>query len=219
MGIKENVKSLLDELPDGVLLVAATKSRSPEEILKAVDAGLQVIGENYAQDAEKKADVIGDRVKYHFIGHLQRNKVKKIVEFIDMIETVDSLRIAEEIDKRCALLNKVMPILVEINSGREAQKAGVFPEDAEELIKKISYFPNIKVMGLMTMGPMFGNPEDARPFFVETKKVFERIKKSLHIPNIEMKYLSMGMSNSYRVAIEEGTNIVRIGTRIFGARE
>ena len=218
MGIKENVKSFLDELPKGVLLVAATKSRTPEEILQAVDAGLQVIGENYAQDAEKKADVIGDRVKYHFIGHLQRNKVKKIVEFIDMIETVDSLRIAEEIDKRCALLNKVMPILVEINSGREAQKAGVFPEDAEELIKKISYFPNIKVMGLMTMGPMFGDPENARSFFVETKKVFERIK-SLHIPNIEMKYLSMGMSNSYRVAIEEGTNIVRIGTRIFGARE
>ncbi len=218
MGIKENVKAFLDELPKGVLLVAATKSRTPEEILQAVDAGLQVIGENYAQDAEKKADIIGDKVKYHFIGHLQRNKVKKIVEFIDMIETVDSLRIAEEIDKRCALLNKVMPILVEINSGRETQKAGVFPEDAEELIKKISYFPNIKVMGLMTMGPMFGNPEDARPFFVETKKVFERIK-SLHIPNIEMKYLSMGMSNSYRVAIEEGTNIVRIGTRIFGARE
>lgn len=218
MGIKENVKSFLDELPKGVLLVAATKSRTPEEILQAVDAGLQVIGENYAQDAEKKADIIGDKVKYHFIGHLQRNKVKKIVEFIDMIETVDSLRIAEEIDKRCALLNKVMPILVEINSGRETQKAGVFPEDAEELIKKISYFPNIKVMGLMTMGPMFGDPEDARSFFVETKKVFERIK-SLHIPNIEMKYLSMGMSNSYIIAIEEGATIVRIGTRIFGARK
>ncbi len=218
MGIKENVKLLLDELPKGVLLVAATKSRTPEEVLQAVDAGLQVIGENYAQDAEKKEDIIGDKVKYHFIGHLQRNKVKKIVEFIDMIETVDSLSIAEEIDKRCVLLNKVMPILVEINSGRETQKAGVFPEDAEELIKKISYFPNIKVMGLMTMGPMFGDPEDARSFFVETKKVFERIK-SLHIPNIEMKYLSMGMSNSYIIAIEEGANIVRIGTRIFGARK
>lgn len=218
MGIKENVKTLLDELPDGVLLVAATKSRTPEEILQAVEAGIKIIGDNYAQEAEKKAKIIGSRVKYHFIGHLQRNKVKKIVGFIDLIETVDSLKIAEEIDKRCALLNKVMPVLVEINSGKEAQKTGVFPEDAEELIKKISSFPNIKVMGLMAMGPMFGNPEDARPFFVETKKVFERIK-SLHIPNIEMKYLSMGMSNSYRVAIEEGTNIVRIGTRIFGARE
>ena len=217
MGIKENLKMIFDELPKDVMLVAATKSRTPEEILEAVEAGLQVIGENYAQEAEKKVNVITDRVKYHFIGHLQRNKVKKVVGFIDMIETVDSVKIAEEIDKRCALLGKVMPILIEINSGRESQKAGVFPENADELIKRIATFTHIKVMGLMTMGPLFGDPEDARVFFVETKRVFERISL-LKIKNVEMKYLSMGMSNSYKVAIEEGTNIVRIGTRIFGAR-
>ncbi len=217
MGIKENVETILSELPDGIMLVAASKTRRPEEILKAVEAGIKIIGENYAQEAEEKERVIGNRVKYHFIGHLQRNKVKKIVRFIDMVETVDSLKIAEEINKRCAPLDKIMPVLVEINSGREPQKAGVLPEDAEELIKKISNLSNIKVVGLMTMGPIFGDPEDARPFFVETKKVFERIKL-LALPNIEMKYLSMGMSNSYRVAIEEGANIIRIGTKLFGPR-
>ncbi|TES90902.1 MAG: YggS family pyridoxal phosphate-dependent enzyme [Candidatus Cloacimonadota bacterium] len=217
MGIKENVETILSELPDGIMLVAASKTRRPEEILKAVEAGIKIIGENYAQEAEEKERVIGNRVKYHFIGHLQRNKVKKIVRFIDMVETVDSLKIAEEINKRCAPLDKIMPVLVEINSGREPQKAGVLPEDAEELIKKISNLPNIKLVGLMTMGPIFGDPEDARPFFVETKKVFERIKP-LVFPNIEMKYLSMGMSNSYMVAIEEGANIVRIGTKLFGPR-
>jgi hypothetical protein len=110
-----------------------------------------------------------------------------------------------------------MSVLIEINSGREPQKAGVFPDDAEELIKKISTFQNIKVKGLMTMGPMFGDPEDARPFFVETKKVFERIRLS-NIPNVDINFLSMGMSNSYRIAMEEGANIVRIGTGIFGER-
>ncbi len=217
MGIKENVKSLLAELPPGVMLVAATKTRTPEEILEAVEAGIKVIGENYAQEAEEKEKVIGNKVKYHFIGHLQRNKVKKIVRFIDMVETVDSIKIAEEINKRCAMLNKVMSVLIEINSGRESQKAGVFPDGAEELIKKISTFQNIEIKGLMTMGPMFGDPEDARPFFVETKKVFERIRLS-NIPNVDINFLSMGMSNSYRIAMEEGANIVRIGTGIFGER-
>ena len=218
MGIKENVKGILSELTSGVILIAATKTRTPEEILEAKKEGIKIIGENYAQEAAEKEKVIGDRVKYHFIGRLQRNKVKKIVGFIDMIETVDSVGLVEEIDKRCALLNKVMPVLVEINSGRESQKAGVLPEDAEEFIRKLSVFPNMKVMGLMTMGPMFGNPEDARPFFVETKKIFDKIRL-LDIENVEMRYLSMGMSNSYGIAIEEGANMVRIGTRIFGERK
>ena len=217
MGIKENVKLLLCDLPPGIKLVAATKTRTPEEILKAVEAGIKVIGENYAQEAVEKEKVIENRVKYHFIGHLQRNKVKKIVRFIDMVETVDSIKIAEEINKRCAVLNKVISVLIEINSGREPQKAGVFPEHAEQLIRKISILQNIKVEGLMTMGPMFGDPEDARPFFVETRKVFDRMK-SMNINNVDMSFLSMGMSNSYKIAIEEGANIVRIGTRIFGDR-
>ncbi len=217
MGIRENVKSILSELPKGVTLVAATKSRTPEEILEAIEAGVEIIGENYVQEAEGKYKVIGDKVKWHFIGHLQRNKVKKAIKFMDMIETVDSVPLAQEIDKRCRALNKIMPILIEINSGKEPQKAGVFPEDAERLIREIAEYPNIRIMGLMTMGPMFGNPEDARPYFIETRRIFEKIK-SLQIPNVEMRYLSMGMSNSYKVAIEEGANIVRIGTKIFGER-
>jgi len=217
MGIKENVKAVLSALPPDVMLVAATKTRRPEEILEAVDAGIKIIGDNYVQEAEKKEKVIGNKVKYHFIGHLQRNKVRKIIGFMDMIETVDSFRLAEEINKRAALLNKVMPILIEINSGRESQKAGLFPEDVEKIVRNISDFQNLKIMGFMTMGPRFGNPEDSRPYFIETKKVFEMIK-SLNIPNVEMKYLSMGMSNTYRIAIEEGANIVRVGTGIFGPR-
>jgi len=134
-----------------------------------------------------------------------------------MIETVDSVDIAREIDKRCAQIGKVMPELIEINSGRETQKSGVLPEDAEQLTRAISSLPNIKVMGLMTMGPRFGNPEDSRPYFVTTRKIFERIK-ALELPNIEMACLSMGMTNSYKIALEEGANMVRIGTKIFGER-
>lgn len=217
MGIKENVRSILGELPEYVMLVGATKTRTTEEIEEALSAGLTAIGENYAQEAEEKAATLKDRVTYHFIGHLQRNKVRKIVAFIDMIETVDSVRLAKEIEKQCAKIDKVMPILIEINSGREPQKAGVLPEDAEALIRQIAQLSHVKVMGLMTMGPMVGDPENARPFFIETKKVAEHIKK-IQIDEVEMKYLSMGMSNSFRIAIEEGANIVRIGTRLFGER-
>ena len=134
-----------------------------------------------------------------------------------MIETVDSAQIACEIDKRCAQIGKIMPVLVEINSGRERQKSGVLPEEAESLIRDIAQLENIRVVGLMTMGPRFGNPEDSRPYFIETRKVFESIK-ALNLPGIDMKYLSMGMTNSYRIAIEEGANIVRIGSKIFGQR-
>jgi len=157
-------------------------------------------------------------VAWHFIGHLQKNKVKRAVAIFDMIETVDSEEIAGEIDKRCAEAGKTMPVLIEINSGREAGKAGVYPENAELLIKAISVLENIRVMGLMTIGPLADSPEDARPYFRETKKVFDRIK-SLDLPRVEMKYLSMGMTDSYRVAMSEGANIVRIGSRIFGERE
>jgi len=214
MGIKENVQQLLKELPGGVELVAAAKTRTAEEILQAVDAGVKIIGENYVQEAERIYPAIGNKAKWHLLGYLQKNKVKKAARLFDMIETVDSVDLAREIDKRCAQIGKVMPVLVEINSGREKQKSGVLPENAEELIKEISNLSNIKVMGLMTMGPRFGNPEDSRPYFITTRKIFERIK-ALQLPNIEMRYLSMGMTNSYQVALEEGANIVRIGTKIF----
>ena len=217
MTIKQNVQKILSGLPGGVELVAAAKTRQPEEILEAVEAGVKIIGENYVQEAEKAYQVVGNKAKWHFIGYLQKNKVKKAVRIFDKIETVDSIEIAKEIDKRCSQIGKVIPVLVEINSGREKQKSGVLPEDTEQLVKEISGLQNIKVTGLMTMGPRFGNPEDSRPYFVETRKIYEKIKK-LDLPNVEMRYLSMGMTNSYQIAIEEGANIVRIGTKIFGER-
>jgi len=218
MTIKQNVKQILSELPNGIELVAAAKTRTAEEVLEAIESGVTIIGENYVQEAERIYEVIGNKAKWHFIGYLQKNKVKKAVRLFDMIETVDSIDLAMEIDKRCAQIDKIMPVFIEINSGRETQKSGVLPENAEPLVREISHLQNIKVMGLMTMGPRFGNPEDSRPYFVETKRIFDQMKK-LDLPNIEMRYLSMGMTNSYKIALEEGANMVRIGTSIFGERD
>jgi PLP dependent protein len=217
--VKKNIAKLLAELPDGVELVAAAKTRTPEEVLEAVQAGIEIIGENYVKEAKEAYETVGRRAKWHFIGTFQKHNVRRgVLEIFDMIESVDSLDIAREIDRRCAQIGKVMPILIEVNSGKEPQKSGVLPEDAEQLIREVSRLRNVKVMGLMTMGPHVGNPEESRPYFVETRKVFEKIK-SLELPNVEMKYLSMGMTNSYKVALEEGANIIRIGTRVFGERD
>jgi pyridoxal phosphate enzyme (YggS family) len=215
--IKDNVRQILAELPPNVELVAAAKTKTPEEILEAVEAGIKIIGENYVQEAAAAFSVVGLRVKWHFIGHLQTNKVKKAIDIFDMIETVDSVDLAREIDKRCAAAGKIMFILIEINSGEEEQKFGVRPADAEALIGEIAAFRNIKLEGLMTMGPFEGDPENSRPYFKVTKNLYDQVK-ALNLPGVEMKYLSMGMTNSYRVAIEEGANMVRIGTKIFGPR-
>lgn len=216
--IREKVEEVLKELPPGVKLVGAAKTRTPEEIQEAVEAGLEIVGENYVQEAEKAFGVIGARVKWHMIGHLQRNKTKKAVAVFDMIETVDSVRLAKEIDKACKKIDKIMPILIEINSGEEGQKAGVLPGDALPLIQEISHLENVRIMGLMTMGPFAGDPEESRPYFRKTREIFEKLKTE-NLPGVEMIYLSMGMSNSYRVALEEGANLVRIGTKLFGERQ
>ena len=216
--IKENIKKILEELPAGVQLVAAAKTRTVAEILKAIQAGLTIIGHNYVQEAERAFEAIGPEAKWHMIGHLQSNKAKKAVRIFDMIETVDSLKLAKAIDKACQNINKSMPILIEINSGEEPQKAGVIPSNAVSLVKEILELENVRIMGLMTMGPFSGDPEDARPYFQKTSQLFNDIEQA-NLLGIEMKYLSMGMSNSYRVALEEGANLVRIGTRIFGERD
>ncbi len=215
--IGERVKELLRELPPGVRLVGAAKTRTPEEILEAIEAGLEIVGENYVQEAEKASQAIGARVAWHMIGHLQTNKVKKAVGVFDLIETVGSLKLALELERVCKKLGKVMPILIEINSGEEAQKSGAMPEEAPVLIRNISHLDSVRVMGLMTMGPFAGDPEDSRPYFQRTRQIYDRIG-GMNLPGVEMKYLSMGMSNSYKVAIEEGANMVRIGTRLFGKR-
>ncbi|MBU4485134.1 YggS family pyridoxal phosphate-dependent enzyme [bacterium] len=215
--ISEKIKNILREIPNNIELVAAAKGKSPQEISEAIDAGVKLVGENYVQEAQAAFDAIGNKVKWHFIGHLQTNKVKYAVKIFDMIETVDSIKLASEIDKRCKPLNKIMPILIEVNSGNEDQKSGASPTDCIELIKKISKLENIKVMGLMTMAPFFDDPELARPYFNKTKQLFDEINQ-MDIPNVEIKYLSMGMTDTYKIAIEEGANIVRIGTKIFGER-
>jgi pyridoxal phosphate enzyme (YggS family) len=215
---QKNIAKLLDELPDGVEVVAAAKTRTPEEVLEVVQAGIKIIGENYVKEAKEAYELVGKRAKWHFIGTFQKHNVRrKVLEIFDMIETVDSMEIAKEIDRKCAQIGKIMPILIEVNSGKELQKSGVLPEDVEQLVREMSGLKNIKVMGLMTMGPRFGNPENSRPYFVETRRIFNKIK-GLKLPNVEMSYLSMGMTNSYRVALEEGANIIRIGTKIFGER-
>lgn len=214
MTIAQNVSQLRHELPPDVRLLAAAKSRNAGEVMEAVTAGIKIIGENYVQEAEKAREVVGNKVEWHFIGHLQKNKVKKAVALFDMIETVDSTELAREIDKRCGQTGKLMPVLIEVNSGREPQKSGVYPEKAIELITEVSTLQNIKVMGLMTMGPLLSEPQDLRPYFSETRQLFDRIAR-LHLPRVEMKYLSMGMTDSYKIAIEEGANLVRIGSKIF----
>jgi len=216
--IKENVQKILEELPKGVELVAAAKERSAAEIAEALEAGVKIVGENYVKEAREKFTVLGNRAKWHFIGHLQKNKVKKGVKIFDMVETLDSLALAEVLDKECKKINKVMPVLIEVNSAGEVQKQGVLAEDVERLLDELLQFANLKPMGLMTMGPWLDNPQELRPFFKKTKDLFDKIKGNYQ-GKLEWAYLSMGMSTSYKVAIEEGANLVRVGTAIFGERK
>ena len=216
--ITKSVKKVLDELPPDVILVAAAKTRTLSEVEAAIDAGISHVGYNYIQEALPIMDAIGDRVQWHMIGHLQTNKAKYVAELFDMCQTVDSWHLAQYLDRRCKMAGRVLPVLIEINSGEESNKTGVLTENLEQLVIRVSKLKNLKLQGLMTMGPRFGDPEKSRPYFQLTRKAFERIK-SLDIANVEMKYLSMGMSNSYRIAIEEGSNLVRVGTKLFGERE
>ena len=198
--VKRSVEICLESLPSNVLLVAAAKTRTPEEVKTAIHAGVKIIGYNYIQEAERMFEQIGHSVQWHVIGHLQRNKVKKAIHIFDMIETLDSKRLAESINTHCRDEDKIMPVLIEINSGRESNKTGVLPEEVDELINEISHLSHLRIQGLMTMGPRFGNPENARPYFRATKEAFDRLSKK-RLSNVDMHYLSMGMSNSYQIAI------------------
>ncbi len=216
--ITQCVKRVLASIPRHVLLVAAAKTRLPEEVRAAIDAGVAAVGYNYVQEAERVIPAIERSASWHLIGHLQRNKAGRAVAVFDMIETIDSLRIARTVDRHCADIGKVMPVLIEVNSGRESSKTGVPPDEVEGLIGQIAALQHIRVQGLMTMGPRFGNPEDARPYFRLTKGLFDRLAAA-NLANVQMRYLSMGMSNTYRVAVEEGSNMIRVGTALFSARQ
>ena len=222
--IAQRVRALLEELPPHVLLVAAVKTRSAEDARAAAAAGVTALGHNYVQEAETMRDALARPadeqtrdLQWRLIGHLQRNKAKRAVQLFDVIETVDSLRLARALDRHCAEAGKVMPVLIEVNSAGEANKSGVAPEEGEDLARATAELPHLRLRGLMTMGPASGDPEEARPCFRRTKELFDRLA-DLGLPDVEMRELSMGMSDSYRAAIEEGANVVRIGSRLFGPR-
>ena len=217
MSISENVIKIIQELPPGVRLLAATKSRTVEEILEAINAGVDLIGENYVQEALQKYEKIGNKVEWHFIGHLQKNKVKKALQIFDVIETVDNVELAKEIDKRAKNMEKIAFVMIEINSAREPQKAGVMPEYALDLADEIYSLEHLQLIGVMTMGPVVDEPEEIRPYFRNTKEIFDELRYIYG--DEQIKYLSMGMTHTWRVAVEEGANIVRIGTGIFGPRK
>jgi pyridoxal phosphate enzyme (YggS family) len=217
MSISDNVKSLLAELPPGVTLIAAVKGRTVREIMEAIEAGITTVGENYLQEAHDHFSSIGKKINWHFIGSLQQNKVKSAAQIFDMVETVDSVALATALSRYASRIGKVLQVLVEVNSGEEPQKSGVRPEKTESLLRNISALENIRVVGLMTMGPRFGNPEDSRPYFAVTRRLSEDIS-SLRLPGVSMDCLSMGMTNTYRIAIQEGANLIRIGNKIFGER-
>jgi len=229
MSITENYARLREEIPADVTTVVSGKTRTTDEIEEAINAGATDIGENYIQEAGQMYSALkknAAKVRWHMIGNLQTNKINKALRIFDVIQTVDSLEKAAAIDRRVEKVRKRMiPVYIEINIGSEFSKAGIKPAEHEpfdeymgKLIEDMSKLEHLRIEGLMTMGPRSGNPEDVRPYFRRTRKIFESIKE-LDLPNADMKYLSMGMTNSYKVAIEEGSNMVRIGTAIFGERE
>ena len=215
--ITESVNLILNIVPPGVTVVAAAKERTSTEIEAAIEAGITCIGHNYVQDAQRTIPHLRTNARWHMIGHLQRNKITKAVQLFDMIETIDSIRLAHALNKHCAALDIIMPVLIEINSGREAAKTGILPEEIGDLLPTLVELKHIQVQGVMTMGPRFGDPEHARPYFQATRHVFDTLS-ACTMPNVTMRYLSMGMSNTYQIAIEEGANIIRIGSAIFGNR-
>jgi len=215
--VKRNSERILKEIPQNVTLLAAAKTRTIEEVKAAFEAGIRHFGHNYVQEARMMAPELDLKAKWHMIGHLQRNKAKDAVELFDMIETLDSIRLAEELEKRCAAAGKTLEVLIEINSGMEDEKSGVLPQDLAPLVEAASDFPHLRLVGLMTMGPLEGEPESSRPYFVKTRQIFEELRKA-NLPGVDMRVLSMGMSDSFRVAIEEGATMVRLGTALFGPR-
>jgi len=203
--------------PSEVRLMAVTKTVDDDRILEAIEAGVDIMGENYIQEAKRKIEMMDVDVKWHMIGHLQSNKAKYAVRLFDMIHSVDRMKLAVELDRRSAAAGRVTDILVEVNVSGEESKNGISANEAPDLISQISLLDNLSIRGLMTMPPWFDDPEDARPFFVALRELRDKIIAE-DIKGIEMRELSMGMSGDYRVAVEEGATIVRIGTAIFGAR-
>jgi hypothetical protein len=201
-----------------IRLMAVTKTVDDDRILAAIRAGVEIIGENYVQEAKRKVEKMGKGCEWHLIGRLQTNKAKYAVHLFDMIHSVDRLGLAAELDRRAGAAGRVIPILIEVNVGGEATKSGVPPAEALDLIRAIAPLQNLSIRGLMTMPPWFDDPEDARPCFKALRELRDRIAGEA-TSRVEMRELSMGMTDDYAVAIEEGATIVRIGRGIFGERQ
>ncbi len=202
--------------PDEVELVAVTKSLELKKVREGVRAGMRIFGENYIQESEEKVlKVKNPNVKWHFIGHLQKNKVKQAVVLFDMIETVDSLSLAKEINKR---VEESMDVLIQVKLGGEKSKGGVMPKEALELAREVSALKKLNLKGLMAVPPFFEDPEMSKPYFTTLRRIAERIN-SEQIPGLKLTELSMGMSHDFEVAVKEGATIVRVGTALFGPRK
>ncbi len=209
--LQNRINEIKSKLPDGVKLIAVSKTYSAEVINEAIDCGITDIGENKVQEILSKYDDVKP-VRWHFIGHLQTNKVKQIVDKIDMIHSVDSLHLAQEISKRAS---SPIDVLIQVNAAGEVQKFGVSPNQAMILANEIVKLPNLRLRGLMHIAPASDNPEDVRVYFKQVKELFYELKPQF---GDAFDTLSMGMSKDFEVAIEEGSNCVRVGTAIFGQR-
>jgi pyridoxal phosphate enzyme (YggS family) len=236
--IKDNIAAVRERIAkaaeragrpaEEIVLVAVTKTHPAEEILAAISGGATDVGENKVQEIRDKYDPVmaspetvekTSAVKWHMIGHLQRNKVKYIIDKVALIHSVDSLRLAEEINARAADHKITMDVLIQVNVAREESKFGVGTEEVPILIREIlSGCANIRIKGIMTIAPVADDPEDARGYFAEAKKLFELVPEKIKDEKLDFKYLSMGMTHDFEVAIEEGANMVRVGTAIFGPR-
>lgn len=219
--VEENIIAACKEVgrdPSEVTLIAVSKTKPVELLKEAYDAGARFFGENKVQEIQEKYDKLPEDIHWHMIGHLQRNKVKYIVDKVSMIHSVDSLRLAETIEAEAAKHNVVVPVLLEVNVAEEESKFGLKIDEVLPLLEEISGFTHIKVQGLMTIAPFVENPEDNREIFRQLKKLSVDID-SKNINNINMSVLSMGMTGDYMVAVQEGATMVRVGTGIFGERE
>lgn len=204
--------------PETIRLVAVSKTIPANVVEEAIKAGVKILGENYIQEARKKIDVLSSSpVSWHFIGHLQTNKAKYAVRLFDLVHSVDSLKLARELNKQAKKISKIQDILIQVNISMESTKSGIYEQDVPGLIKDISQLENLSIKGLMTMPPFFNEPEKVRPYFAALHQLRDQIKKE-SIPHVNMDDLSMGMTGDFEAAIQEGANLVRIGTAIFGER-
>lgn len=205
--------------PNDIRLVAVTKTCPATAIQEAMLSGQYLFGENYIQEAERKIAEIAPAAQFHYIGHLQSNKARIAAQIFQMIETIDSLKLALTLNRHLVQIGKTMDILIQVNTGNDAKKSGASPEDAENLVREVSSLTNLNVRGLMTMPPFFDNPEKVRPYFRQLRSLAENLReKNLFHDNKKVE-ISMGMSNDYPVAIAEGATLVRVGTAIFGSRQ